>query len=46
MSEDDLSSLRKEDLLERRTALLNAINKDNNIQTTFKLINNSGYGAL
>jgi hypothetical protein len=41
-----ISSLRKEELLERRTTLLRQITKDDNLQTAFKLIVNSGYGAL
>jgi len=43
---EDYSSLRKEELIERRNQLINKVNQLNNLQTAFKLINNSGFGAI
>lgn len=43
---ENLSSLRKEELLERYNQIKNEVSKYDNLQTAYKLIGNSGYGAL
>lgn len=43
---ENLSSLGKEELLERYNQLTNEVNTYNNLQNAYKLIGNSGYGAL
>jgi DNA polymerase elongation subunit (family B) len=45
-STETYSSLRKEELLERHNQITNKINLYNNLQQAYKLIGNSGYGAL
>lgn len=43
---EDLGSLRKEEILEHHNRLTNDVNFYNNLQNSYKLIGNSGYGAL
>lgn len=44
--QEDLSALRKEDLIARRDQLKNEIARLNNMQMAKKIFLNSGYGAL
>lgn len=44
--EEDYSALGKEELIARRDQYQNEYNKYKNIQTAYKLLNNSGYGAF
>lgn len=44
--EEDLSALGKEELIARQSQYQNEYNKYKNIQTAYKLLNNSGYGAF
>lgn len=43
---EDLSALRKEDLIARRNQLKNDVARLNNMQMSMKIFLNSGYGAL